>query len=130
MRRHPDIGASILRPCFPAGPGSVQDMVAAHHERHDGGGYPRGLSGRAIPLGARIIAVVDSYSAMRQDRPYRQGMPHGAALEELAAGRGRQYDPDVAAEFLRLEGPVLELMDGLARTAPTVHLHAAHPAAA
>ena len=130
MRRHPDIGACILRPCFPAGPGSVQDMVLAHHERFDGGGYPRRLSGRDIPLGARIIAVVDSYSAMRQDRPYRRGMPHGEALEEIIRNRGSQFDPDAAAEFLRLESPVLELMEGLARTAPTVHLHAGCAAAA
>lgn len=130
MRRHPDIGAGILRPCFPAGPGSVRDMVAAHHERFDGGGYPRGLAGRDIPLGARIIAVVDAYSAMRQDRPYRRGMAHGAALAEVLRCRGMQFDPDVAGEFLRLESPVQELMDGLARTAPTVCLHAGCPAPA
>lgn len=124
MRRHPDIGAGILRPCFPAGPGSVRDMVVAHHERFDGGGYPCGLAGRDIPLGARIIAVVDSFSAMRQDRPYRQGMGHGPALEEVARCRGGQFDPDVAGEFLRQEAPVRELMEGLARTAPTVHLRA------
>jgi len=130
MRRHPEIGARILQPCFPAGTGSVRDMVVAHHERFDGGGYPCGLQGRDIPLGARLIAVVDSYSAMRQDRPYRAGMRHGQALEELLAGQGRQHDPDVVGEFLRMEAAVLDLMDGLARIAPLEHLHAAVPAAA
>ncbi len=72
--------------------------------------------------------MVDAYSASPR-RPYRS-LPHGAALEELLAGRGGQHDPDVVGEFLRMEAAVLDLMDGLARTAPTVHLHAAAPAPA
>jgi len=100
IKKHPEIGARILGPCFASGQWSVLEMVLRHHERFDGSGYPGGLRGLDIPMGARIIAVADSYSAMRQDRPYRKGMPHEAAMEEIAAGAGRLYDPDAAKEFL------------------------------
>lgn len=100
IKRHPEIGARILGPCFAHGAWGVLEMVLRHHERFDGSGYPGGLRGRDIPMGARIIAVADSYSAMRQDRPYRRGMDHETALEEIAANAGRLYDPDAAKEFL------------------------------
>ncbi len=100
IRTHPETGARILRPCLEPGAWSVLEMILRHHERYDGRGYPGGLSGRDIPMGARIIAVADSYSAMRQDRPYRKGMSHQAALAEIERCAGTMYDPDAAKEFL------------------------------
>ncbi len=69
-------------------------MVRHDHERFDGSGYPDGLAGEAIPLGARIILVVDGFHAMTSDRPYRQAMPREEALAELARHSGAQFDPD------------------------------------
>ena len=100
IKTHPEIGARILGPCFASGAWGVLEMVLRHHERFDGSGYPGGLCGRDIPMGARIIAVADSYSAMRQDRPYRKGMAHEAAMEEIATNAGKLYDPEAAKEFL------------------------------
>jgi HD-GYP domain-containing protein (c-di-GMP phosphodiesterase class II) len=94
MRRHPTIGERMLRPIdflVPALP-----IVRHHHERWDGGGYPDGLSEEQIPLGARIVAVCDSFDAMVSDRPYRAGMPVGDAAEELLRCAGTQFDPRCA----------------------------------
>jgi HD-GYP domain-containing protein (c-di-GMP phosphodiesterase class II) len=98
VRAHPEIGARMvaldkaLRPALPA--------VLYHHERWDGEGYPTGRSGTAIPLEARILAVVDSYDAMTSDRPYRLAMPDDDAVEEVDRYAGTQFDPDVAVAFL------------------------------
>ena len=75
--------------------------IRHHHERWDGKGYPDGLAGDDIPLGARIIAVADSYDAMTSDRPYRKALPHEVALIELQRGAGAQFDPAVVAAFAR-----------------------------
>jgi HD-GYP domain-containing protein (c-di-GMP phosphodiesterase class II) len=80
----------------------VIQAVACHHERFDGSGYPRGLAGEEIPLIGRVIALADSYSAMRLDRPYRKGMGHDRVLNELVAGAGRQFDPDILKIFVEL----------------------------
>jgi HD-GYP domain-containing protein (c-di-GMP phosphodiesterase class II) len=74
--------------------------VLAHHERLDGRGYPHALAGEAIPLEARILAVADAYEAMTADRPYRAGLGHDAAREELRACAGTQFDPRVVDAFL------------------------------
>ena len=97
MRRHTLIGEEILNVAPSLRP--VARLVRASHERWDGGGYPDGTSGDAIPLGARIVAVCDSYSAMRQDRPYQGARPVDEALEELERGAGRSYDPRVVQAF-------------------------------
>jgi HD-GYP domain-containing protein (c-di-GMP phosphodiesterase class II) len=76
-----------------------RELVLAHHERIDGLGYPRGLAGAAIPLGARIIAVADSWDAMTSDRPYRKAMAPEVALAELMRGRGEQWDAGVVDAF-------------------------------
>ena len=76
-------------------------IIRHHHERWDGTGYPDGLMGEEIPLGARIIAVADSYDAMTTDRPYRRALSRDRAAAILAAGRGRQWDPVVVDAFLR-----------------------------
>jgi HD-GYP domain-containing protein (c-di-GMP phosphodiesterase class II) len=73
--------------------------VLAHHERIDGRGYPRGLRGDEIPLGARIIAVADAWDAMTSDRPYRQALAQEVALAELLRGRGTQWDSAVVDSF-------------------------------
>lgn len=78
-------------------------IIRGHHERWDGSGYPDGLAGEAIPLGARIIAVADVYDAMTSDRPYRAALPHEVAVAELTDGRGSQFDPEIVDVFLALE---------------------------
>ncbi len=102
MRRHPIVGAEIISrfPEFARG----ADYIRYHHERWDGKGYPYGLRGEEIPLGARIIAVADSYDAMTTDRPYRRALSRDVVMAELKRGAGVQWDPDVVAAFLCILG--------------------------
>lgn len=97
MRQHTVIGDRILS----ASPAmrTVSRIVRASHERWDGRGYPDGLAGEQIPLGARIVAVCDSYSAMTSERPYQQPLDHAAALNELRRCAGSQFDAQVVAAF-------------------------------
>jgi HD-GYP domain-containing protein (c-di-GMP phosphodiesterase class II) len=120
MRRHPTIGADIVTP-IPFLDGSVE-IIRHHHERMDGRGYPQGLRGDEIPLAARIFTVADSFDAMTSDRPYRDALPKEYALDEIRAGAGTQFDPDVVDEFL-----VLMEGDDLLITART-HAHVEQPA--
>jgi putative nucleotidyltransferase with HDIG domain len=87
----------------------VGEIVRAHHERWDGGGYPDGLAGEAIPLEARIITCCDSWSAMRTDRPYRNALSYEEAAEQMIVNAGSQFDPAVAEGMLQVvaaaEGP-------------------------
>jgi putative nucleotidyltransferase with HDIG domain len=100
MRRHSRIGYDILRNIrFLAG---AAEIVLAHQERWDGRGYPTGLAGTDIPLGARIFAVVDTVDAMTSDRPYRKALPFQAATEEVGRCSGTQFDPMVAQAFLSI----------------------------
>jgi HD-GYP domain-containing protein (c-di-GMP phosphodiesterase class II) len=80
----------------------VRRLVRHHHERFDGRGYPDGLTGEAIPLGARVIAVADAFDAMTSDRPYRKALPLEVAVRELRDGAGRQFDPTLAVAFCEL----------------------------
>lgn len=104
VERHPELGAAILEELD--GLEAVADLVLHHQERFDGRGdgrfpgYPAGLAGDEIPLGARILAVVDAYDAMVSDRPYRRGLPPEAARAELRREAGRQFDPRVVEAFL------------------------------
>jgi HD-GYP domain-containing protein (c-di-GMP phosphodiesterase class II) len=103
MQRHPEVGSAMLAhfTLFR----EVAQYVRGHHERWDGGGYPDGLAREAIPLEARIIAVVDSYDAMTTTRPYRQALPLEEATRRLRAGADRQWDPRVVDAFIEwLEG--------------------------
>jgi diguanylate cyclase (GGDEF)-like protein/putative nucleotidyltransferase with HDIG domain len=93
MREHPVIGERILRAV--PGLGAVARIVRHEHERWDGSGYPDGLAGDAIPIGARIILACDAYHAMTSDRPYRKAMAHAEAIRELGKGAGTQFDPQV-----------------------------------
>jgi putative nucleotidyltransferase with HDIG domain len=99
MKLHPAIGARILGSFSQFKDGI--EIVLAHQEWYDGSGYPRGLRGDAIPLGARIIAVTDAYVAMTTDRPYRRAMGQEAALEVLRDGMGTQFDPVICAFFMK-----------------------------
>jgi putative two-component system response regulator len=93
MQRHPLIGAEILRPLRLGG--MVGPIVQAHHERWDGTGYPDRLRGEEIPLGARIVAIVDAHDAMTHDRPYRARLTDDEARAELVDCRGAQFDPEL-----------------------------------
>lgn len=103
MRSHPEIGARLTNK-FPDFRGA-RDLILHHHERYDGGGYPQGLAGDRIPLGARIIAVADAYDAMTTHRAYRGPLPREAVLSELHKGRGTQFDPQILDTFLTLIAP-------------------------
>lgn len=99
MRTHASVGYKILSAS--AYLKEVAEIVHAHHERFDGKGYPRGLKGTDICLGARIFAVVDAYDAMRSDRPYRRSMTREASATELRVGSGVHFDPTVVEVFLK-----------------------------
>jgi HD-GYP domain-containing protein (c-di-GMP phosphodiesterase class II) len=97
MKKHPETGVEILAkfPDYKRG----RELVLAYHERIDGLGYPRGLVGSAIALGARVIAVADSWDAMTSNRPYRDALAPEVALAELLRGRGTQWDRAVVDAF-------------------------------
>ncbi len=106
MREHPGRGAEIIahirNPDVPA----IAAAVRHHHERWDGTGYPDGLRGEACPLEARILAIADAFDAMTSDRPYRERRGGEEALAEIRSGAGKQFDPSLAAIFVRI-GPRL-----------------------
>ncbi|OGR87094.1 MAG: hypothetical protein A3J74_01160 [Elusimicrobia bacterium RIFCSPHIGHO2_02_FULL_57_9] len=101
MKKHPIIGHQILAPVKFLGP--VAQMVLYHQEWYNGQGYPEGLKGEAIPLGARIVAVIDAWDAMTSDRPYRKALGRDIAISELRKGAGTQFDPKIVEAFLKLE---------------------------
>jgi hypothetical protein len=101
MKKHPIIGHQILAPVKFLGP--VAQMVLYHQEWFDGRGYPEGLKGEEIPLGARMVAVIDAWDAMTSDRPYRKSLGREKAVSELKRGAGTQFDPRVVEAFLKLE---------------------------
>lgn len=104
MRLHPLWGAEMVASI--PGLEAVSVIVRCHHERYDGGGYPDGLAGEQIPLASRVVALCDAFSAMTSDRPYRPAVDNAAALRELAAGAGTQFDPELTARFARAAGSV------------------------
>jgi adenylate cyclase len=108
MKNHTLIGADALAKTI-AGLGHpesndflhyAQDMIESHHERWDGGGYPRGLQGEAIPLAGRLMALADVYDALTSRRVYKEGFSHEKAMEFILQGSGKQFDPDVIAAFV------------------------------
>lgn len=98
VQTHPEMGAHLIAgiPFLR----EVATVIRHHHERHDGTGYPSRLPSEAIPLGARIVALVDAYSAMTTDRPYRSAMAHAAAVREIQRHAGKQFSPAVVAAFV------------------------------
>lgn len=101
MRRHSEHGYRILQDIDFLG--DARTLVRQHHERWDGKGYPLGLAGKDVYIGARIFAVIDTYDAMTSDRPYRKAMSHEVACEEIAKCGGSQFDPDVVEAWKRIE---------------------------
>jgi response regulator RpfG family c-di-GMP phosphodiesterase len=101
MRRHPEVGFQILHGIpFLKTPAEI---VLSHQERFDGGGYPRGLGGDRITIGARIFAIADTFDAITNDRPYRKGASFDAAKEEIQRCSGTQFDPECVEAFLLLD---------------------------
>lgn len=111
MRSHPEQGYRMLMHI-----GFLRDalpIVRHHHERYDGAGYPDGLRGLEIPLGARIFAVADAFDAITSQRPYRAAGSLDAARDEIARCAGSQFDPEVVAAFLRLSASEIAELAGV-----------------
>jgi putative two-component system response regulator len=100
MERHPGIAARILLTY--GAPDSVVEAVLHHHEAFDGHGYPDGLAGEAIPLGARLLTVADVYDALTSERPYKHAMDDQTACDCLRSMSGSSFDPAIVAAFLDL----------------------------
>jgi putative nucleotidyltransferase with HDIG domain len=99
MKEHPLIGAEIVAPVKYLAP--VAPIILAHHEKYDGSGYPHGLKRNEIPLGSRIVSVVDAYIAIRDKRVYSESHTHDEAIEEIKRCSGTQFDPEVVDVFCR-----------------------------
>jgi len=104
IKMHPTIGSNIVS-SIDALP-SLASTISAHQEKFDGTGYPKGLSGKDIPLGARILGIADAYQAMIEDRYYRQARTHEEAVIELEKVKGTQFDPEVLDVFLNVVNSV------------------------
>lgn len=100
MKQHPSIGSKILAPITKMA--QVSPIIRAHHEKFNGSGYPDGLTSHQIPLGSRILAIVDAYVAMTDDRIYRKSLGHEKAVSELIANKGSQFDPEIVDIFLNV----------------------------
>ena len=98
IKKHPLVGESIIKPIELLQP--IRPLIRHHHEWYNGKGYPDGLSGENIPLGARILAVADAYDAMKSDRPYRKALTDETVIRELKRGSGTQFDPEIVEIFL------------------------------
>ncbi len=116
IKSHPRLGANIV--------GNVPDLspcvgsILYHHERWDGTGYPEGLRGKTIPLGARILAIADAFAAMASARPYRTALPDEEALERLKQGAGNQFDPELVQAFVEEVEAGLPQKDKVSRVPP------------
>ena len=109
IREHATLAESVLKPIVDDE--EVLKYIRHHHERYDGSGYPDSLRGNIIPLGARIIAVVEAYVAMTHDRPYRKALTAQDALAELLRCAGSQFDHQVVTVFAQLHEQVFQNMD-------------------
>jgi HD-GYP domain-containing protein (c-di-GMP phosphodiesterase class II) len=125
MRRHVEHGLEILADTPGVTPGIVR-MIASHHERHDGSGYPEGLSGSAIPMGARILGVIDTYDALTTPRAHAPGLAPHEAVAELYRVRGTQFQEELVEQFIQTcgiypTGSLVELNDGRVGVVTAVH---------
>lgn len=119
IRKHPLLaGMMISKVGFLEG---TTPILLYHHERFDGAGYPFGLMSDRIPLEARLFSVVDAYDAMTSNRPYRQAMPHAAAMDEIHAGSGTQFDPAIVDVFARMMSDHPELRARLLQSRGALH---------
>ncbi len=125
MKTHAAVGAGILSTIpFPY---PVVPLVLYHHEKWDGGGYPEGLKGTEIPLGARVLSIIDCYDALRSDRPYRPRLNREAALEFIVSEAGKSYDPIIVQHFVerideleaRADAVAAQMSQGEAPPVPT-----------
>ena len=91
------LGAGVSLPAL------IKEITRSHHERWDGSGYPQGLAGAAIPVTARLVALVDTYDALTSDRVYKSGVPHADAVAIIVKGQGKQFDPDIVDQFVALQ---------------------------
>jgi diguanylate cyclase (GGDEF)-like protein len=116
IKTHPRLGANIV--------GNVHDLapcvgnILYHHEKWDGTGYPEGLKGKSIPLGARILSIADAFAAMASARPYREALPDEEALERLKQGSGTQFDPELVELFVEEVEAGLPLRDRVSQVPP------------
>ena len=100
IKKHPQIGADILRPIQFLR--NIIPLVFYHHEKWDGSGYPSGIKGEEIPIGARIISIADVYQSLTSDRPYRKAFTKEKAMKILKSGSGTQFDPRITGVFLKI----------------------------
>jgi len=100
METHARMGYDLLKHITDLA--GAAEIVLTHHERFDGGGYPQGLKGDEIPLGARVFAVADTLDAITSDRPYRRAQSYGVARAEISRVSGSQLDPAVVSVFLSI----------------------------
>ncbi len=100
IRKHPQIGVDIIRPVKFLH--NIIPLILYHHERWDGRGYPNGLKGEEIPVGARVVALADVYEALTSNRPYRKAYPEKEALKIIKKGSGTQFDPRVVTKFVQI----------------------------
>ncbi len=124
VRKHPEYGWAILRTI----PGFERTslLVLHHHEHFDGSGYPAGLVGEEIPLGSRIVAVVDAFDAMLSSRSYRKGLPLDEALRRLRDSSQTQFDPRIVTHFLDIATkllPELATIEEFSTENPTLRVH-------
>lgn len=120
MRAHPDKGYYIVSQV--PGMQEAAEIVRCHEEHFDGSGYPRGLSGEAIPWGARLFAVIDTLDAMTSDRPYCKGLSFDVAKTEILQMSGKQFDPKAIEGFLEAESIFREMVSLKCGTAATVDI--------
>ena len=130
VQKHPELAYQAVRdvPFLR----QAAEIMIAHHERYDGGGYPLGLKGEKIPLAARVFAVADAYDAITSDRPYRKAASHTTAVDEIRRNAGTQFDPRVVEAFLAADrkGLIRDAApsEGQAEQAAVAHLVAPGPA--
>jgi HD-GYP domain-containing protein (c-di-GMP phosphodiesterase class II) len=109
MKKHPEIGARILANSDSPLVQMARDISLGHHEKWDGSGYPFGLKGDAIPVSARIVAIVDVFDALIHKRVYKDEMPVEGAIELMQEGRGKHFDPEIFDLFLSLRTQMSEI---------------------
>ena len=116
MMQHPQMGYDVLRDATKELRDNpmvriAADMALAHHERWDGLGYPNGLRGNQIPVGARLMAVADVYDALVSRRPYKEPYPHEVAVQEVVNGKDTQFDPDVVEAFVSIANDLPQIYE-------------------
>lgn len=125
VKQHAVLGADILAAL--ACSGALTLIVRHHHENWDGSGYPDGLRGEAIPVGARVLSIVDCYDALTSDRPYRRELSHHDAVAMICERRGTMYDPRMVDAFLRtMRGVIAAPVTGHGAEARTSDVGALH----